>query len=320
MGLLSSWVRHFNVKIGLFRACLLPALLLISLQGRSQADTADKLYQGILLDEVMIRAVHSGFDVQGFIRKVKEDTTFYKAFKTLRLMNYSMYNDIAIFDGDGERKASYNSMSRQQVRDHCRTMTVQQEKVDGDFFRRGRMFRYRTARLYAHLFFTEGRVCNEHNVVANTRYNGTEKYEEQLRLLIFRPGQRIRGIPGIGEEMAIFDEPFFSKYKFRLSRQEYNGESCYVFTAIPRDENKDEVVINELKTWFRVSDFAIMARNYSLSYRTLLYDFDVVMKVKLRSVSGQRVPYEIDYNGNWHILTKSREIAKFTAIFTDFEE
>lgn len=299
---------------------MLLLLPLISLSAIAQVDTNEKMYQGVLLDAVMVKAVRSGFDVQGFIQKVRQDTTFYKAFKTLRLLNYTLFSDIVILDGEGESKASYNSISRQQVKDHCRTMQVQREKVSGDFFKRRRAYRYRTAKLYAHLFFTEGRVCNENAIVANSTYSGTEKYEEQLRLLIFSPGRRIRGIPGIGDEMAIFDEPFFSKYTFRLSLQDYNSEPCYVFTATPRGEYADEVVINELKTWFRVSDFAIMARNYALSYRTLLYDFDVVMNVKLKTVAGQRVPYQIDYRGNWHVLATSREIAKFTAIFTDFEE
>lgn len=320
MGEVFSWINQFNVKVGLFSVCLFMRLAINSVPAVAQTDTNDKIYQGIILDEVMVKAVQSGFDVQGFIQKVKQDTTFYKAFKTLRLLNYTMFNDIVILDREGEQKASYNSISRQTVQNHCRSMSVRQEKVTGDFFKRNRVYRYLTAKLYAHLFFTNGKVCNENNIVANTSYSGTEKYEEQLRILIFNPGRRIRGIPGIGEEMAIFDEPFFSKYKFRLSRQDYNGEPCYVFKALPLDEFKDEVVINELKTWFRVSDFAIMARDYSLSFRTLLYDFDVVMKVKLKTVAGQRVPYEIDYRGNWHVLTKSREIAKFTAIFTDFEE
>ncbi|HPI54459.1 MAG TPA: hypothetical protein PLU10_07170, partial [Chitinophagaceae bacterium] len=58
----------------------------------------DKVYQGLILDEVMVKAVAGGFDVDGFIQKVKNDTTFYKAFKSLRLQSFTMYNDIEIFD------------------------------------------------------------------------------------------------------------------------------------------------------------------------------------------------------------------------------
>lgn len=280
----------------------------------------DKIYQGILLDQVVVKDVQQGFDIARFVAWVKEDTTFYKAFKTLRLMSYTMYNDIEVLDRKGNVKASLNSMCRQIYENRCRRMEVQREKVTGDFYTRKRNYNYYTAKLYAHLFFTEGLQCNENNVVGNKRqYKGTEKYEEQLRILIFNPGQRIRGIPGIGDNVALFEQPTMDKYQFRLSRETLLEDDCYVFKAKPKPEYADEVVINELKTWIRVSDRAILARDYSLSFNTLIYDFDVVMKVKLKPVGKQLVPYEISYRGNWDAVTKPREIATFTAIFTDFK-
>ena len=268
----------------------------------------------------MIKAVQSGFDVSGFITKVKQDTTFYKAFKTLRLLSYTMYNDIQILDKKGNKKASLNSVTKQQVKHKCRTMIVQQEKVNGDFYTRKGDYNYYTAKLYAHLFFTKGTICNDNNTVGSSvKYKGTTKYEEQLRVLIFNPGQRVSGIPGIGDNVAIFEKPTIDKYQFRLYRESYLGDDCYVFKAKPKAESADDVVINELKTWIRVSDNAILARDYSLSYRTWIYDFDVVMKVKLKTFNGMLVPYEIQYQGNWHAVTKSREIGAFTAIFTDFQ-
>ena len=286
---------------------------------KAQTDTTDKMYQGIILDEVMIKAVQGGFDVPSFIDKVKNDTTFYKAFKTLHLLSYTMYNDIEINDTNEETKASYNSITRQDIINGCRSMSARQEKIQGEFFKRNREFKYYTAKLYAHLFFTKDTVCDENNIVGHTRSTGTTRYEEQLRTLIFNPGQRISGIPGIGDNVAIFEEPTFGKYKFRLSRIQYNDEDCYVFKAMPKEEFKNDLVINELKTWFRVSDFAIVARDYALSFKTLFYDFDVVMHVKLKNIGTQLVPYEINYKGNWHVFAKSREIASFTAIFTDFK-
>jgi len=285
----------------------------------SQSTQKEKIHQGIILDEVMIKAVYAGFDVKGFVEKVKHDTTFYKAFKTLRLHSYHMYNDIVIEDRDENEKASYNSLTFQEVKNNCRSMTVKSEKVKGNFYKKNHSYRYRTASLYAHLFFTKGTICNENNIVGNKMNSGSAKYEEQLRQLIFNPGKRISGIPGIGDNIAIFDEPYFSKYRFRLSRVLYNNEDCYVFRAIPKPAYINSVVINELTTWFRVSDFSIVARDYSLSFKTLFYDFDVVMHVKLKPLNNDWVPYEINYKGNWHVLTQSREIASFTAIFTDFE-
>lgn len=279
----------------------------------------DKVYQGLILDEVMVKAVAGGFDVDGFIQKVKTDTTFYKAFKSLRLQSFTLYNDIEIFDKSNETKASYTGISRQSVVNQCRTMQIKSEQIKGDYFTSHRNYRYYTAKLYAHLFFTQGKICNETNIVGNGVQKGSSKYEEQLRTLIFNPGQRISGIPGIGDNVAIFESPYVEKYNFKLSKVDYNGEECYVFRALPKPAYKDEVVINDLKTWFRASDFAIVARDYSLSYKTWIYDFDVEMSVKLKKHNTFLVPYEIHYKGNWHAITKPREIARFTAIFTDFE-
>lgn len=293
--------------------------ILLPLMLHAQPKTKDKLYQGLILDDVMVKAVQSGFDVKAFIQKVKNDTTYYKAFKTLRIVSFDLYSDILIEDKNQNQKASYQGVSHQKIANHCRSMQVKQEKVRGDFYKRNKQYRYSTAKLYAHLFFTQGSVCNETNIVGNKVYSGTAKYEEQLRMLIFNPGKRISGIPGIGDNVAIFDEPYFSKYNFYLSRTTYLQQDCYVFTAKPKASFKKQVVINELKTWFRVSDFAIMARDYSLSFKTLFYDFDVVMKVKLKPFKQYLVPYEVYYKGNWHVFSKSREMANFTAIFSDFQ-
>lgn len=285
----------------------------------AQVSDSFKTYQGLILDEVMVKAVQQGFDVKDFITKMKQDTTYYKAFKTLRILGFKMYNDIAIYDKRESVKASYNSISEQLRKNKCRSTKFTNEKVRGDFYTRKKAYKYYTARLYAHLFFTEGVHCNDNNIVGQQKsYQGSEKYEEQLRVLIFNPGQRIYGIPGIGENVAIFEEPTFSKYEFRLSRTQHDGSDCYVFKARPKKKFADDMVINRLNTYIRVSDFAILARDYALSFKTLFYDFDVEMNVKLRTWEGLLIPYEIKYKGNWHVITKSREIADFTAIFTDF--
>lgn len=315
-----SYQKKYNVNVMysvwmLF--CLFIFLQNISL--KAQDKSKEKLYQGVVLDEVMIKEVRKGFDIKGFIQKMQNDSTFYKGFKTLRLLQYSMYNDIQIENKQGDIVASYNSITKQWRHKGCRSMQVKKEKTTGNFYKKNGEYKYYTARLYAHLFFTKDTICHENNIVGNNEYHGTQKYEEQLRILIFNPGKKIKGIPGIGNNVAIFEEPTFSKYKFTLNREDFNGDDCYVFKAVPLKEYADNMVINELITWIRVADDAIVARNYSLSFRTLLYDFDVDMKVKLKKVKQYLVPYSIQYAGNWHAVTKPREIVKFTAIFTDFE-
>ena len=278
-----------------------------------------KIYQGIELDAAIVKAVREGFDIDGFINKVKFDTTFYKAFKTLHLKNFEMYNDIEILDNKGDVKASYNSIGKQVYEKKCRSMTLKNEKVKGNYFDKKREYNYLTAQLYADLFFTKGKKCNENNIVGNGIVKDNDKHKDQLKKLIFMPGSKVNGVPGVGEKVAIFDNDEREKYKFTLEMKMLGNENCYVFSAKPKPGYEKKVVINKLNTWFRISDNAILARDYSLSYRTLVYDFDVDMNVKLKQVGKDLVPFEIRYIGDWKVAFKGRERANFTALFTNFD-
>ena len=137
--------------------------------------------------------------------------------------------------------------------------------------------------------------------------------------MVFKPGESISGVPGIGQKMGIFEKGRKEQYDFSLDKEFYNHEWCYVFRARPKPQFSKKNVINYLDTWFRVKDFAIVKRNYSLSYRTLVYDFDVEMKVKLKRYKSLLLPYEILYTGNWHVAMKDRERCDFSVILTDFD-
>lgn len=268
------------------------------------------------MDEVVVKAVRRGWDVAGFIKRVKTDTTFYKSFRSLHIVSYSATNDIRVYNDKGQVKASLLSKTKQTVADRCRTMQVLEEKTTGDFYKTGRRYRYYTAELYAYLFFTFGKVCNEDDVVAGAltaKGKGSlEKSKYRLKQLLFNPGSKVAGIPFMSDKAAIFEPDVARMYEFRLMSQDYNGQACYVFQAIPKKGYEKDVVYNEFSTWFRKTDYAIVARDYSLSYNTMVYDFDVKMKVRTAQVGSRILPARIEYDGNWHIFTKNRERVKFT--------
>jgi len=271
------------------------------------------------MDDVVVRAARGGWDVAAFIRRVQTDTTFYKAFRALHLVSYTATNDIKILNKSNEVSASLYSHTKQAAVRGCRSMQVIDEKVTGDFYTRKRNCNYYTAELYAYLFFTQGTICNENDNVAgmlDERGKGSmEKTKAQLKQLIFNPGGKVRGIPFIGNKASIFDPEIAKRYNFKLLSVEYAGEDCWLFQAIPKPEYLKDVVYNELSTWFRKSDYSILARDYALSFSAGVYDFDVRMKVRLQQVGGRLLPSRIDYDGNWHVFTKGRERAKFTATF-----
>lgn len=292
---------------------LLYILLIASFSTKAQ-DTSIFKYP-IAMDEVVISAAREGWDVQGFIKRVQNDTTFYKAFKSMRVTSYDATNDIRVYNKKEKVTASLYSLTRQKARNGCRSMDVIQEKITGNFYKRNKEYRYYTAELYAYLFFTKGTLCGQSDIIADVsdeKETGTiAKQKQKLKQLIFNPGSKIAGVPFMGDKAAIFEPDIAKMYDFKLASEEYDGEECYVFKAIPKPEYKDNIVYNYLATWFRKSDYSIVARDYSLSYGTLAYDFDVSMKVRTKQTNGKLLPTRIEYDGNWHVFTQKRERVKF---------
>ena len=168
----------------------------------------------ITLSEVVIG---NKINVPAFIDRVKTDTTFYKAFRTLRIVGFTAINDIRMVNRSGEIKASLRSRIKQIRNANCRTMQVLEETTTGDIYDNDRNFNYYTGELYAGLFFTNGSVCGEDNIVtgraiSTAGVNGMEKHKQQLKMLFFNPGKKIRGIPLMGDKTAIFDDDMADSY------------------------------------------------------------------------------------------------------------
>ena len=64
----------------------------------------------------------------------------------------------------------------------------------------------------------------------------------------------------------------------------------------------------------------VQARNYSLSYKAGVYDFDVSMEVEMAKFNELSVPKILRYKGNWDVIFKKRERALFTATLFDFKK
>jgi hypothetical protein len=290
---------------------------LVFSQNEDSIDNA-RLSKMIQLTEVVVR---NKLDVQSFIQRVKKDTTFYKAFRNLRVLNFTSLNDIRMQDKKGKTKATLQSKTRQHVSRGCRSMEKINETTTGDFYNKDSSYNYYTAELYAGLFFTKQPVCGETNIVAGTERNvrskkGIEKHKEQLKMLFFDPGKKIPGIPLMGDKTAIFDKDQAEKYDFLIDYADYDGQSCYVFTI--KAKTSSGVVIDSMTTWFNSNSMNIVARNYDLSYDAGVYDFKVHMQVQMTQFGELTVPATLRYFGTWDVAFKKRERGMFTATLFDF--
>jgi hypothetical protein len=307
----------------LFTLLLLFFSLVSTAQENEDSVDNQRLAKMVNLSEVIIR---SDLNVARFIKQVKEDTTFYKAFRNLHVVSFTSWNDIRIRDKKGSVQAALMSKTKQIRANGCRSMEVLNETSSGDFYDDNHAYNYYTAELYAGLFFTNGTVCGENNIVKGVDFNprsasGMAKHKQQLKMLFFNPGKKIPGIPFIGDKIDIFDPDRAEYYDFIIDYGDYEGQSCYVFTIKAKEDlggKKDKIVIDNMVTWFNTRTMEVMARNYDMSYNAGVYDFDVHMEVEMTKAGDLLVPKLLRYIGNWDVAFKKRERGVFTATLFDF--
>ena len=86
-------------------------LFSFTLSAQDKNDTTIKVDGNyITLSEIV---VNNKLDVPSFIERVKNDTSFYKAFRNLRIIGYTSLNDIRMLDKKGNTEASLQSKTKQ---------------------------------------------------------------------------------------------------------------------------------------------------------------------------------------------------------------
>ena len=294
--------------------------LILSLAGSAQDSSVLVGKKIITLSNVVL---NNKLNVPAFIERIKNDTSFYKAFRNLRILNYTSINDVRMMDKDNNSQASLYSKIKQLRDSNCRRMEVLEEQSTGDFYNDDHQYNYYTAEMYASLFFTTDVICNEDNIVAGSTFStagksGLEKHKEQLKMLFFNPGKKINGLPFIADKTPIYDDTMADAYDINVDMDEYNKTSCYILKQKVKPGKESKVVIDEMTTWFDDKTFEVVARNYTLSYNAGVYDFKIKMEVQMTHMGNYLIPALIRYNGNWKALFKKRERGVFTATLFDF--
>lgn len=311
----------------MMRSLLILLTCLFSTVCAAAQDTAVTVDKQVYILPTVV--VHNNLDYASVLRRIKNDTTFYKAFRTLRIIGYSAYNYISIPDKKGVTKATYSSKSIQHRANGCRTTDIFDQKTTGDFFDSKGNYNYTTGDMYAGLFFTKGRVCGENNVIAGSVIttagkSGMDKHREQLKMLFFNPGKKIPGIPFIGNKLDLYDDNAHKLYDYKLEYLAYKGSYAYMFSIKPKTDlgffRRNDIVVDEMTTWFDAKSMEVLARTYKLSYKAAVYDFDVDMEVELtHTPEGILVPKTMRYKGNYGIMFKKRERGEFTATLFDYK-
>ncbi len=301
--------------------CLLPALLSAGLQGFAQPDT---LIGHITLDEVVIRAQSSGFDVPSFVRQVRTDTSFHKAFLNTRYHPHRVVSRLAV-RGKEEREVARSFIRGRLVRSAAHaTLVLDSVSESGRLRDRRGRHRYLTAEMYGEVFFPKGTYKADNTVAGRKleleRGGRLERYKSELKKFMFDPGSEIASVPFIGDKLALYDASMAPFYMHRIWSDERSGRSCWVFSsdALP-DADPDDTVIKEMNTWFDRESGLVVARTYRIAHRSFILDFDIRIAVENQVIGGQPVPVSVTYEGDWDIPFAKREIVRFDLLYSDWD-
>ena len=215
---------------------IIPAFfcLLIGYAVFCQDDSLDneRLKKMVTLSEVVVR---NNLDISKFIQLVKNDTTFYKAFRTLRILGFTSLNDIRMMDKEKNVKASLQSKTIQHVKNGCRTMETLQELLRAICMTMIKILII-IQRNFMQVFFLQNKqVCGENNIVKGVDHStksksGIEKHKEQLKMLFLIPAKKFPASLLLGIRSQ-FDPDVAKNYDFSVDMTDFNGQDCYVFVV-----------------------------------------------------------------------------------------
>ena len=112
------------MRYTIFSLLLFP--LFIFAQYKADNDILD-----LKLDTVSI--THGGFTVEDFIRMTKTDTSFYRAFKNLRVFPHTAQSYVAAYQKKGKEKGEMNRISQLKIYRNKSFIQIVSEKTNGKF-------------------------------------------------------------------------------------------------------------------------------------------------------------------------------------------
>ncbi len=271
----------------------------------------------VKLDEFVVNAGLENFDVADFIDQVKNDTTFYQAFLNLTYFPHQIQGAVVVFEKDETERGTMQRRAVQHLDDsENREVEITFEKTNGKIKNRKGEWKYLTAEMYDDVFFPteKSKVSNRIGNLDQELVSGSsiEKHKAQLKRMMFNPGAEIENVPLIGDKMAIFDDEMVPYYNYNIFMATWQDTiPCIAFSCFAKAETEDETVIKDLTSYFHIDSREVIAREYRLAHETILFDFDIRMKVENIRQDGWLLPQKIWYSGYWDAVFKKPEIISF---------
>lgn len=306
---------------------ILLSFFCLSANGQTEQDSLQKVeseYLGIFADVYIDTFfVTAKFEVDDFIKRVVEDSSFYDAFRSLRTHSHDFDYDIEFYNKKKKVIAGRYASNRQTVDSlNCRQMEILQDSVVGKYFKKGK-YRYYTSSLFKNVFLTQGKVCQSKSKPTGKIKNPSalQYHISMLKRVIFMPGID-SDLPLVGRKMAIFSDDMKDLYDYSITRETYKGIDCYVFGVSLKEKYKKKnrkAIVRELITYFDKKSWDIVSRSYVLRFKNLMYKFDIAIDVDLQPLGDKYIPTSVKYDGVWDLAFRKAERAKFNVKLYNFK-
>lgn len=287
---------------------------------------AQNVYDTAIVDTVAIK-YRKGFVVDDFIQMTKVDTSFYRAFKNLKMFPHISNNEIEIFDKEWSEVGRINRYANHFSNGIEGWIEITQEKTNGKVYKKNGTHKYFTAEMYDKVFFKKGtfpvnnKVKNSYSQEKMKGLSTKDKYYEKLKTFMFSPGTKIKGVPFIGKKLDIFSERMKKYYEFTIKETSFRDTvPCYKFSCTKKQGvPNSKVTITRLITFYDRRTMNIIARSYALKDITPLFSFNMSMFIELNYDFDEYLPTTIKYNGEWDVPFKKGERIKFEMKCSDYK-
>jgi hypothetical protein len=296
--------------------------LLLSSSGRLCAQ--NDIVKVVSLDEFVVSSGWDSADIIRFIDKVRNDTTFYKAFLNLKYFPHEIKGAVVVYNKNESERGTMQRRAIQHVdKNNMMWVEITYEKTNGKIKNNKGEWKYLTAEMYDEVFYptepqkVSNNIVNmEQELVSGSKM---EKHKAQLKRMMFNPGAEIGNVPLIGDKLAIFDDHMVPYYNYRIFKTRRDSTDCIAFSCFAKEGKEKHTVIHDLTSYFHPDTYEVLAREYRLAHNTILFDFDITMVIENFIQDGWLLPKRVWYNGYWNVPLKKPEIINFELRCTEYK-
>ena len=278
----------------------------------------------IVLDDVVISEEKNGFSVNDFISYVKNDTTFYKAFKHLRFFQHNFKSELNIFNKKNENIASLVKEGIHYSDNKRAYISYDTLLHTGRMFKRNGNYRFYTPKAFDEVFFPS----DTFEVFLNIRKEKNSSEESQnmrdAKTIGFSIGndnvEQSKG--GVKKKLAIFNIEMQQYYDYVISDTLYNNYPCYVFSVNVKEtisaKMKEKALIRKIVSFFDKKNLNVIFREYIFKYKNWFIDLDINVVVHMDYVNSFHLPIKVEYRGFWDVIFFKTEKAEFSLVLSDY--